>query len=43
MSNWQEQKAEINRCALTRLRKKGHAIEKSQREGATTYRIAKAG
>jgi hypothetical protein len=31
------------RAALTGLRKKGHAIEKSQRNATTTYRIARAG
>jgi hypothetical protein len=30
------------RAALTGLRKRGHVIEKSQRGGATTYRIARA-
>ena len=28
------------RAALTGLRKKGHAIDKSKRDGATCYRIA---
>jgi DNA-binding IclR family transcriptional regulator len=28
------------RAALTGLKKKGHVIEKSQRAGATTYRIS---
>ena len=30
------------RAALTGLRKKGHAIDKSKRDGATCYRIASA-
>lgn len=31
------------RAALTGLRKKGHAIERDQREGVTCYRIANTG
>lgn len=31
------------RAALTRLRKKGHAVERSKREGVTCYRIVAAG
>jgi hypothetical protein len=30
------------RAALTGLRKKGHVIEKAQRDGATTWRIKEA-
>ena len=31
------------RAALTGIRKKGHAVERSKRDGATCYRIAVAG